>query len=118
LKITEDNDIRFIEIGARMGGDFIGSDLVKLSTGYDFLKGVVEVALGMFHKPQLKEHHHSGVYFLSEESKYIKPVIEHWKEYPAIVEAKITDNELRHIESSGDRSGYYIYKSEEKIKLQ
>ena len=118
LKITEDNEIKFIEVGARMGGDFIGSDLVKLSTGYDFLKGVVEVALGMFHKPQLKEHHHSGVYFLSEESKYIKPVIEHWKEYPAIVEAKITDNELRHIESSGDRSGYYIYKSEKKIKLQ
>ena len=77
LKITEDNEIKFIEVGARMGGDFIGSDLVKLSTGYDFLKGVVEVALGMFHKPQLKEHHHSGVYFLSEESKYIKPVIEH-----------------------------------------
>ena len=118
LKITEDNEIKFIEVGARMGGDFIGSDLVKLSTGYDFLKGVVEVALGMFHKPQLKEHHHSGVYFLSEESKYIKPVIEHWKEYPAIVEAKITDNELRHIDSSGDRSGYYIYKSEKKIKLQ
>ena len=29
-----------------MGGDFIGSDLVRLSTGYDFLQGVIEVALG------------------------------------------------------------------------
>ena len=40
LKIDEDGDIRVIEIGARMGGDFIGSNLVQLSTGYDFLKGV------------------------------------------------------------------------------
>ena len=30
LKITEKGDIRVIEIGARMGGDFIGSDLVRL----------------------------------------------------------------------------------------
>ena len=35
-----------MEIAGRMGGDFIGSDLVPLSTGYDFLKGVIEVALG------------------------------------------------------------------------
>ena len=112
LKITEDGDIRVIEIGARMGGDFIGSNLVQLSTGYDFLKGVIEVALGAFHEPQISEHSFSGVYFLSEETKSIKPVIENWKDYPEIVEAEITDNELRHIECSGDRSGYLIYKSE------
>ena len=41
LKITENDDIKVIEIGARMGGDFIGSNLVQLSTGYDFLQGVV-----------------------------------------------------------------------------
>ena len=112
LKITEDGDIRVIEIGARMGGDFIGSNLVQLSTGYDFLKGVIEVALGAFHEPQISEHSFSGVYFLSEETKSLKPVIENWKDYPEIVEAEITDNELRHIECSGDRSGYLIYKSE------
>mgnify|MGYP006923465691 CR=1 FL=1 len=29
-----------------MGGDCIGSDLVQISTGYDFLKMVIDVALG------------------------------------------------------------------------
>ena len=29
-----------------MGGDCIGSDLVKYSTGYDFLKMVIQVACG------------------------------------------------------------------------
>lgn len=113
LKITEDGDIRVIEIGARMGGDFIGSDLVRLSTGYDFLKGVIEVALGDFHEPVITEHQYSGVYFLSKETEKLKPIIENWQSYPEIVEAEITDNELRHIECSGDRSGYLIYQSKE-----
>lgn len=117
LKITEDGDIKVIEIGARMGGDFIGSNLVQLSTGYDFLKGVIEVALGEFHQPQITEHNYSGVYFLSEETKSLMPVIENWRDYPEIVEADITDSELRHIECSGDRSGYLIYKSSSKFNV-
>lgn len=42
----EGNEVRIIEIGARMGGDCIGSDLVELSTGYDFVRMVIEVASG------------------------------------------------------------------------
>lgn len=114
LKITENGVIKVIEIGARMGGDFIGSDLVRLSTGYDFLQGVVEVAMGEFHEPQLLESHYSGVYFLSEETKHLKTIIEHWQDYPEIVKAGITDSQLHHIECSGDRSGYLLYKSEKK----
>ncbi len=45
-KITKEGRVVVMEIAGRMGGDFIGSDLVPLSTGYDFLKGVIEVALG------------------------------------------------------------------------
>lgn len=46
FKIDDKGNIRIIEIGARMGGDCIGSDLVRISTGYDFLKMVIEVASG------------------------------------------------------------------------
>ncbi len=117
LKITEDNDIRFIEIGARMGGDFIGSDLVRLSTGYDFLKGVIDVALGKFETPVINEHKYSGVYFLCKETESLKTIIENKKDYPEIVEAEITDLTLRNVECSGDRSGYIIYKSIKKMIL-
>lgn len=116
LKITESGDIRVIEIGARMGGDFIGSNLVQLSTGYDFLKGVIDVALGEFHKPVLTGNSHSGVYFLSEETKELLPVIQNWSSYPQIVDALVVRKELRHIECSDDRSGYLIYKGTEKFK--
>ncbi|MBR5642775.1 MAG: ATP-grasp domain-containing protein [Salinivirgaceae bacterium] len=113
LKITDDGDIKVIEIGARMGGDFIGSNLVQLSTGYDFLKGVIDVALGEFHEPVITQHQYSGVYFLCKETERIKPIIENWQSYSEIVEAEVTDGELRHIECSGDRSGYLIYQSKD-----
>ena len=47
LKIDDDGNIKIIEIGARMGGDCIGSDLVRYSTGFDFVKMVIQVACGM-----------------------------------------------------------------------
>lgn len=46
FKVDREGNIRIIEIGARMGGDCIGSDLVYLSTGHDFMKMVIDVACG------------------------------------------------------------------------
>lgn len=46
LKISEDGTIQVIEIAGRMGGDCIGSELVRYSTGYDFTKMVIQVACG------------------------------------------------------------------------
>lgn len=114
LKITKDGDIRVMEIGARMGGDFIGSNLVRLSTGYDFLKGVINVALGQFEKPIIKNEHHSGVYFLCKNAERILPVMQHPEEYPEIIECNIQSMELKNIQSSNDRSGYVIYQSDKR----
>lgn len=47
LKIDNSGNIKIIEIGGRMGGDCIGSDLVQISTGYDFVNMVIDVACGM-----------------------------------------------------------------------
>lgn len=115
LKITKDGDIRVIEIGARMGGDFIGSDLVKLSTGYDFLKGVIDVAFGEFEPPRISGNKCSGVYFLCEETKDILSIIQNANKYPEIVRAEVTDPVLRRIEKSSDRSGYFIYQADKKF---
>lgn len=52
IKIDEKGDIRIIEIGSRMGGDCIGSDLVRCSTGIDFVRAVIQVACG--EEPDLK----------------------------------------------------------------
>ena len=46
IKINTDGAIKIVEIGGRMGGDCIGSDLVQISTGFDFVKMVIDIALG------------------------------------------------------------------------
>lgn len=46
FRITPEAQVRIIEIGSRMGGDCIGSDLVRISTGRDFVKMVIDTALG------------------------------------------------------------------------
>lgn len=109
LKITDDGDIYVIEIGARMGGDFIGSNLVQLSTGYDFLKGVIEIALGDFTPPLIRNRSYSGVYFLCKETESLKNIIENRDKYPEIVDAEIMNPALKKIKCSSDRSGYLIY---------
>lgn len=116
-KITDDGDIYVIEIGGRMGGDFIGSDLVRLSTGYDFVKGVIEVALGTFNEPKLIESNHSGVYFLCKETEYLLPYFANTNNIEGVVMYEQTDTELRNITCSADRSGYLIYKSNKKVVL-
>jgi len=75
FKINDKGEIYIIEVGARMGGDFIGSHLVQLSTGYDFLKGVIDISLGHFEIPVQDKKNSSGVYFLCEETKHLLPYI-------------------------------------------
>lgn len=116
-KITEDGEIYVIEIGGRMGGDFIGSDLVRLSTGYDFVKGVIDVALGTFNEPKLTESNHSGVYFLCKETEYLLSYFANANNIEGVVMYEQTDAQLRNITCSADRSGYLIYNDNKKLNL-
>lgn len=117
-RITKEGKIYVMEIGARMGGDFIGSDLVELSTGYDFVQGVIDVALGNFEEPKMTENAHSGVYFLSAATSQVAHYIQHALQYPAVVKAEQTDIELHDITCSAERSGYFIYKDNKKFVLE
>ena len=46
IKIDDEGNIRLIEVGQRMSGDCIGTDLVKYSTGYDYVGMVIQIACG------------------------------------------------------------------------
>ena len=118
FRITPDGGIVVMEIGGRMGGDFIGSDLVQLSTGYDFVKGVIDVAMDSFQEPTFTTTRYSGVYFLCEETKDLLPIFYSHQHYPEIKICEQTDTELRNIECSADRSGYFIYQSTDKFKVK
>ena len=111
IKITAEGQLKVIETGARMGGDFIGSHLVKLSTGYDFLDAVIRAAAGEFTEPHINKTAFSGVYFLSRESENLLPYFTNPETVRECVEVKIIDVNLKAIRQSADRSGYLIYQS-------
>lgn len=46
FRITSEGKIYFMEIATRMGGDCIGTDLVPLSSGYDFMGMVINICCG------------------------------------------------------------------------
>ena len=113
LRIDRNGQIRIIEIGSRMGGDCIGSDLVPLSTGQDFVGMVVDTAAGKAPVFCKAEQHVSAIRFLMNENdekllaylqknhldKIRKTVIEH-----PVKDAHIVD--------SGSRPGFFILQTD------
>ena len=115
IKMDKDGIPYVIEMGPRMGGDFISSDLVRLSTEYDFVKGVLEVATGQFKEPVFGEQKCSGVFFLCEETKdKVLPYIQNKEKYPFIFDADIW-GDIQAVKCNSDRGGYFIYQSDNKI---
>ncbi|MBQ7490885.1 MAG: ATP-grasp domain-containing protein [Bacteroidales bacterium] len=111
IKLNSKGELYIIEIGARMGGDFISSDLVRLSTGYDMVKGAIELAVGKFKVPQISTYKYSGVYFYSALAPHIGEIIRNHSAYPEIVEYETDDSPLREAHSNADRNGYFLYQS-------
>ena len=110
FKIDENGNIKIIEIGSRMGGDCIGSDLVRISTGYDFLKMTVQTALGMspeFVKVCVPQA--AAIKFLFNAKDYGE-FIKLRDEHPEIIRfISNMDSEMSHdIVDSSTRYGYYI----------
>jgi len=119
LIITGEGKVYPVEIGSRMGGDFIGSDLVQLSTGFDYLQAVLDIALNQYSMPEsVQSKAYSGVYFLSQETQFLISVINSSKQESYIVKREMLSDSLKPAHSSNDRSGYLIYKSDHKIILE
>jgi biotin carboxylase len=117
LLIDDENQPWITEIGARMGGDLIGSTLTKLSTGYDFVEGVINSSFGKFEEPKVSQSMHSGILFLSKETKEVLKIIQS-DDDERIVERKVMSNELKEVKKSSDRSGYFIYQSSKRFSIE
>ena len=112
FKVDKDGNISIIEIGARMGGDCIGSDLVFLSTGNDFMKMVIDVATGK--EPEIvndpNQHNRVEIRFIFSQTDLDE--LERIKtETPERI-VRISDLELKNLGNAVDsssRSGYFIF---------
>lgn len=112
LKV-QDEEVYLMEIGARMGGDFISTELTLLSSGIDMVAATINVVLGIEPNLTPTEPKH-GVcirYFTPKPGKLI--VIEGEQ---ALQEHDVYDAEIYHqvgdmipeVKSSLDRSGHVI----------
>lgn len=109
LKIDRNKNIYLIEIGGRMGGDFIGSNLVELSTGIDYIKAVIDIALG--DKPDLRPVHKeyvAGVRFVfsQEDLDALDTLKQNDLDY--LVMEKVKNGDSREITDSSNRHGWFI----------
>ena len=110
FKITKDGKIIFMEIGARMGGDCIGSDLVPISTGYDYMGMVISCGCG--ERPSFekickpKEARIKYIITREDLDEFLKIKEEHPEYITRCSEIKEVTEEP--ILKSADRAGYYI----------
>lgn len=113
----QDGQVYLMEIGARMGGDFISTELTHLSTGIDMVAATISVVLGMEPNLQPVEPKH-GVcirYFVPKPGKLMAIEGEE-----ALNDANVYDAEIYHkvgdtipeVKSSLDRSGHVIVTDE------
>lgn len=112
IKWNSNDELYIIETGARMGGDYISSDLVRLSTGYDFVEGAIKLAIGKFETPVFPKPMHSGVYFYSKLAPEVGEIIKQHEKWPEIVEWEYSDEPLMEVRSNADRRGYFLYQME------
>ncbi len=117
MKIDDGGNLYLIEINPRGGGDHISSDLIRLSTGYDYLRGLIDIALDQFQEPRIEHKMFSGIYYLCEQTKNKKSFFTNDNAFPWIIEKKVEGMEISKAMGNYDRNGYLIYQSNHKIEI-
>lgn len=117
LKVTDDGTIYLIEINPRGGGDEISNRLVSLSTGYDYIGAMIDVALGHFVVPiMMSEKKCAGILFLTKQTEYLLPLFNTAKEQPWYIDGCIDSLDLEECVGNASKNGYIIYQSEKRIE--
>jgi len=117
VKLGTDGIFRIIEVGLRLGGDFITSDLVRLSSGYDLVKASLDLTCGNFIAPGENMLMCSGVYFKAPQTSALWKRIHVWKQSSFFVESEDWEKEALDPTESSERQGYFIYQHNERLKL-
>jgi len=116
LKINSQG-IFIIEIGPRLGGDYITTDLVPLATGYDMVGNAINLAMGLAIDSYKNKQKYAGIaYFIAPEGELcgingldIIEASSFVQRYELFIKSGDHVNPLR---SSLDRAGYCIMKAD------
>lgn len=106
-----------IEMACRLGGDYITSDLVPLSTGISMMENLMKLSVGEKIDTDVKYNKWSCVQFLNEANYY------RCKEFIASGDTHIRNSEVGEykdsvIKSSLDRLGYIILQADTREEIE
>lgn len=110
-----DGKIFLIEFNARPGGDHIAYPLTELSTGYPYIKGIIEVALDDFKGIDDKKirRHYAGVYFVTKQTAYLKPLFDECEKYDWLYWKNEVSKDLQSLtHNDGYNTNFMMYYSE------
>ncbi len=115
LMVTE-KGIYIIEIGARLGGDYITSHLVPLANGTDMLESVINISLKIPVNIKKNNNYHAGIQFITPDNYYkASDFITQHREI--VIESSLKPFRNVKVLSSFDRLGYFIARAETREKL-
>lgn len=119
MKIDESENVYLIEVNPRGGGDNISNILVQLSSGVDYLRCMIDVALGIFLEPvQISTPSYAGIYYLCKQTANRLDIFQSTDNPNWLVEKKYDiTNGLNIATTNYDRNGYIIYRSNHKLKI-
>ena len=119
LKVI-DNDIYFIEVGARGGGDHIADTLTVKSTDFDYFKAAIECSLGSYEHKVIHQIANTGIYFHCKQNEYLKPLFLKAKVADWCLANTVTEDDFHDASSNVEtaEAGYIIYCADHKITLK
>lgn len=117
--LLNNDEIRVVESAGRMGGELIGSHMVPLSTGFDFLMATIDVALNQFDFDKyqsIPKNSFSGVYYIVAKPGKVVRIINKSIEFTDIVYCeplcKVGDMIDSLVDGADKRSGIMVYSSD------
>lgn len=117
---TINDEVYFIEVGARGGGSHIADVLTPLSSGVDYIKLAIECCFGYNLHIETKTHQlYSGIYYHCKDNEYLNALFESAKSSSWCVQ-DTSQKEYTETLYNADRvkSGYVIYCSNHRIGLK
>lgn len=115
IKVTSQGP-KIVEVGARLGGDHITTDLVPLSTGFNMVDATIKISLGI--EPDFNNitSKNAIIRYFNSNSGYLKKIknLDKAKKIENVVEITILKNindYVDEITNSNERLGYVIIQS-------
>ena len=115
MKLTPEGKLYLIEINPRGGGDNISNFLVEYSTGYDYVRAMIDVAVGKFTFPTIVNRHYAGIYFLCKQTENWQTFFDNADGKPWFIRKAIWSRNLKESTTNFNRQGFLMYKSDHKV---